>query len=136
MLDNIKKRIAEQTKDVVTASKAVNDDTELVAEYAHLFQELSDLSIEGDGDTGAKIDILLTGDGRLSVGDDLDDVVLDEIGYNLQTGTLDVPADAAIKTEYAEMKSEGDFFEESANLFESDDETHDEYEARRKEWAD
>lgn len=136
MLDNIKKRIAEQTKDVVVASRAADDDTELVAEYAHLFQELSDLSITGDGDTGAKIDILLTGDGRLSVDEDLDDVVLDEIGYNLQTGTLDVPADAAIKTEYAEMKSEGDFFEESANLFESDDETHDEYEARRKEWAD
>ena len=135
MLDNIKKRIAEQTKDVVVASRAADDDTELVAEFAHLFQELSDLSIEGDED-GAKIDILLTGDGRLSVDEDLDDVVLDEIGYNLQTGTLDVPAHAAIKTEYAEMKSEGDFFEESANLFESDDETHDEYEARRKEWAD
>jgi hypothetical protein len=135
MLDNIKKRIAEQTKDVVVASRAANDDTELVAEFAHLFQELSDLSVTGDED-GAKIDILLTGDGRLSVDDDLDDVVLDEIGYNLQTGTLDVPADAAIKTEYAEMKSEGDFLQESANLFESDDETHDEYEARRKEWAD
>jgi hypothetical protein len=136
MLDNIKKRIAEQTKDVVAASRAADDDTMLVAEYAHLFQELSDLSIEGDGDSGAKIDILLTGDGKLSVDDDLDDVVLDEIGYNLQTGTLDVPADAAIKTEYAAMKSEDDFYTESTNLFQESDESNEEYEARCAQYAD
>lgn len=136
MLDNIKKRIAEQTKDIVAMTKAADDDTMLVAEYAHLFQELSDLSIEGDGDTGAKIDILLTGDGKLSVGDDLDDVVLDEIGYNLKTGTLDVPADAAIKTEYAAMKSEDDFYTESTNLFQESDESNEEYEARCAQYAD
>lgn len=136
MLDNIKKRIAEQTKDVVAMTKAADDDTMLVAEYAHLFQELSDLSIEGDGDSGAKIDILLTGDGKLSVGDDLDDVVLDEIGYNLKTGTLDVPADAAIKTEYAAMKSEDDFYTESTNLFQESDESNEEYEARCAQYAD
>lgn len=136
MLDNIKKRIAEQTKDVIAMTKAADDDTMLVAEYAHLFQELSDLSIEGDGDSGAKIDILLTGDGKLSVGDDLDDVVLDEIGYNLKTGTLDVPADAAIKTEYAAMKSEDDFYTESTNLFQESDESNEEYEARCAQYAD
>lgn len=136
MLDNIKKRIAEQTKDVVTRAKAADDDTMLVAEYAHLFQELSDLSIDGDGDSGAKIDILLTGDGKLSVGDDLDDVVLDEIGYNLKTGTLDVPADAAIKTEYAAMKSEDDFYTESTNLYQESDESNEDYKARCDQYAD
>lgn len=132
MLDNIKKRIAEATADVVARTKAADDDTALVAEYAHMFQELSDLSIEGDGNSRS-IELLLDNDGHIDP--DLDDIELEVIGYNLKTGTLDIPSDAAVATEYATMKSEGDFYVESAGLFESDDETEDEFEARRREYA-
>lgn len=134
MLDNIKKRIAEQTADVVTRANAKDDDTALVAEYAHMFQELSDLSIEGDG-SSRSIELLLDDDGKLEP-DPIDDIELEEIGYNLKTGTIDVLSDAAIKTEYAAMKSKDDFFTESDNLFQSDDEDNEAYEARRHQYAD
>ena len=134
MLDNIKKRIAEQTADVVTRAKAEDDDTALVAEYAHMFQELSDLTVEGDG-SSRSIELLLDDDGKLEP-DPIDDIELEEIGYNLKTGTIDVLSDAAIKTEYAAMKSKGDFYTESDNLFQSDDEDNEAYEARRQQYAD
>ena len=35
MLDNIKKRIAEQTSDVISKTRFEDDDTAIVAEYAH-----------------------------------------------------------------------------------------------------
>ena len=133
MLENIKKRIAEATADVVVRKNAADDDTALVAEYAHMFQELSDLSIEGDGNSRS-IELLLNNDGQIDPDLD-DDIELDVIGYNLKTGTLDIPSDAAVTTEYAAMKNEGDFYEESAGLFETDDETHEEFEARRHEYA-
>lgn len=134
MLDNIKRRIAEQTADVVTKANTKDDDTALVAEYAHMFQELSDLSIEGDG-SSRSIELLLDDDGKLEP-DPIDDIELEEIGYNLKTGTIDVLSDAAIKTEYAAMKSKDDFFTESDNLFQSDDEDNEAYEARRHQYAD
>lgn len=134
MLDNIKKRIAEQTADVVTRANAKDDDTALVAEYAHMFQELSDLTVEGDG-SSRSIELLLDDDGKLEP-DPIDDIELEEIGYNLKTGTIDVLSDAAIKTEYAAMKSKGDFYTESDNLFQSDDEDNEAYEARRQQYAD
>ena len=134
MLDNIKRRIAEQTADVVTRANAKDDDTALVAEYAHMFQELSDLSIDGDG-SSRSIELLLDDDGKLEP-DPIDDIELEEIGYNLKTGTIDVLSDAAIKTEYAAMKSKDDFFTESDNLFQSDDEDNEAYEARRHQYAD
>lgn len=134
MLDNIKRRIAEQTADVVTKANTKDDDTALVAEYAHMFQELSDLSIDGDG-SSRSIELLLDDDGKLEP-DPIDDIELEEIGYNLKTGTIDVLSDAAIKTEYAAMKSKDDFFTESDNLFQSDDEDNEAYEARRHQYAD
>lgn len=134
MLDNIKKRIAEQTADVVAKSNATNDDTALVAEYAHMFQELSDLSIDGDG-SSRSIELLLDNDGTLDP-DDPDDIEIEELGYNLKTGTIDVLSDAAIKTEYATMKSKDDFFTESENLIEFENEDADAYEARRAQYAD
>ena len=134
MLDNIKRRIAEQTADVVTKANAKDDDTALVAEYAHMFQELSDLTVDGDG-SSRSIELLLDDDGKLEP-DPIDDIELEEIGYNLKTGTIDVLSDAAIKTEYAAMKSKDDFFTESDNLFQSDDEDNEAYEARRHQYAD
>ena len=132
MLDNIKKRIAEQTADVVTRANAKDDDTALVAEYAHMFQELSDLSIDGDG-SSRSIELLLDDDGKLEP-DPIDDIELEEIGYNLKTGTIDVLSDAAIKTEYAAMKSKDDFFTESDNLFQSDDEDNEAHQYADRSW--
>lgn len=134
MLDNIKKRIAEQTADVVAKATAVDDDTALVAEYAHMFQELEDLSIEGESDTRS-IELLLNNDGTLEP-DPVDDIELEEIGFNLKTGTIDVLSDAAIKTEYATMKSKDDFFTESENLIELENEDPDSYDVRRHQFAD
>jgi len=134
MLDNIKKRIAEQTADVVTRANAKDDDTALVAEYAHMFQELSDLTVEGDG-SSRSIELLLDDDGKLEP-DPVDDIEIEELGYNLKTGTIDVLSDAAIKTEYAAMKSKDDFFTESDNLFQANDEDNEAYEARRHQYAD
>lgn len=134
MLDNIKKRIAEQTADVVTRANAKDDDTALVAEYAHMFQELSDLTVEGDG-SSRSIELLLDDDGKLEP-DPIDDIELEEIGYNLKTGTIDVLSDAAIKTEYAAMKSKDDFFTESENLVEFENEDGDSYDARRAQYAE
>ena len=133
MLDNIKKRIAESTADIIVRENTENDDTALVAEYAHMFQELEDLSVDGDGDSRS-IELLLDNDGQIDH-DPIGDIELEEIGYNLKTGTIDVLSDAAIQTEYASMKSEGDFYEESAYLFEKDDETHEEFESRRQDYT-
>lgn len=134
MFDKIKKRIAEQTADVVVKTKPA-DDTALIAEYAHVFQELDDLSIEGtDAGKARSIEILVDNDGRLAVDDD--DIELDVIGFNLKTGTLDIPSDAAIKTEYSTMKTHDDFVSESVNLLEREDEDPDTYDARREKWAD
>ena len=135
MFDNIKKRISEQTKDVVVRSRIEDDDTAIVAEYAHLFQELSDLTMEGDGDSRS-IELLLDGDGRLDTSFDTDDdIELEELGYNIATGTIDAPSDAAITTSYANMKSEDDFYKESAELFEFNNETSEEFESRRQEYT-
>ena len=135
MFDNIKKRISEQTKDVVVRSRIEDDDTAIVAEYAHLFQELSDLTMEGDGDSRS-IELLLDGDGRLDASFDTDDdIELEELGYNIATGTIDAPSDAAITTSYANMKSEDDFYKESAELFEFNNETSEEFESRRQEYT-
>lgn len=134
MLDNIKKRIAEQTADVVAKATVVDDDTALVAEYAHMFQELEELSIAGEGDSRS-IELLLDDDGTLEP-DPVDDIELEEIGFNLKTGTIDVLSDAAIKTEYATMKSKDDFFTESENLIEFENEDADSYDARRHQFAD
>lgn len=134
MLDNIKKRIAEQTSDVIAKTNVEDDDTALVAEYAHMFQELKELSIDGEGDSRS-IELLLDDDGTLEP-DPVDDIELEEIGFNLKTGTIDVLSDAAIKTEYATMKSKDDFFTESENLIEFENEDADSYDARRHQFAD
>lgn len=134
MLDNIKKRIAEQTSDIIAKTNVEDDDTALVAEYAHTFQELKELSIDGEGDSRS-IELLLDDDGTLEP-DPVDDIELEEIGFNLKTGTIDVLSDAAIKTEYATMKSKDDFFTESENLIEFENEDADSYDARRHQFAD
>ena len=134
MFDNIKKRIADNTADIIIKSKAANDDTALVAEYCQVIEELSDLTVDGDG-SSRSIELLLDNNGELEP-DEIDDIELEEIGYNLKTGTIDVLSDAAITTEYASMKSEDYFFTESENLIELENEDPDSYDERRKRYAE
>lgn len=134
MFDNIKKRIAEQTAEVVNRTNVLEDDTAIVAEYARMFQELDDLSIEGEPEARS-IEMLIDNDGRLEP-DPLDDIEIEELGFNIKTGTIDVLSDAAIKTEYATMKSKDDFFEESENLVQFENEDVDSYDARRAQFAE
>lgn len=133
MFDNIKKRIAAETENIVKPN--VSDDSAVIAEYAHLFQELDDLSLEGEEDDSKSIDILLDDDGNIDI-DDPDDIEIEELGYNLSTGQISVLSDAAIKTEYATMKSKDDFVMESDNLLEFENEDVDSYESRKAKYAD
>lgn len=131
MLDYIREQVALKTGGT---KQPQDDDTALVAEYAHLFQELDDISVEGTEENKMRpIDIPLNGDGQLD--GELDDLEIEEIGYNMATGTISVPADAAIQAEYAQMKTEGEFINESYNLIQRDEESHDDYEARREQYA-
>lgn len=133
MLDNIKKRIADNSAVIMAKNNLMNDDTAMVAEYAQMFQELEELSVDGDNER--KLDLMLDDDGKLEH-DPIDDIELEEIGYNLKTGTIDVLSDAAIQTEYAMMKSKDHFISESENLIELDNEDVDSYDERRMKYAD
>lgn len=134
MLDNIKKRIADSTAEVVAKKSVEDDDNAIVVEYAHIFQELKELTVEGE-EGSRSIELLLDNDGALKP-DPIDDIELEEIGFNLKTGTIDVLSDAAIKTEYASMKSKDDFYTESENLLEFENEDADSYDARRAKFAE
>lgn len=135
MLDYIKKEIARRTADK-TASAPVDDDTALVLEYSHIFQELDDLSIEGSEENKMRpLDIPLDDEGQLD-DDDFDDIEIEEIGYNVATGTLNVASDASIKAEYALMKTHDDFIEESFNLIQQEHESDVDYTARRIQFAE
>lgn len=134
MLDNIKKRIAEQTSDVISKTRFEDDDTAIVAEYAHAIQELEELTIEGEPGSRS-IELLLDNEGLLEP-DPVDDIEFEEIGFNLKTGTIDVLSDAAIQTEYATMKSKDDFYTESENLIQLDNEDVDAFDDRRARYTD
>lgn len=134
MFENIKNRISEQAQEY--SNKPVADDTATIAEYAHLFQELDDLSILGeDGDNSRSIDILLDDNGSIEADGD-DDLEIEEIGFNIETGNISTLSDAAVKTEYSTMKSKDDFFTESENLIGYDNESDDDYEARKNNYAE
>lgn len=107
MFDFIKKQIAETCGP--EANTATHDDSELIVECAHLFQELSDLSVEGadaNRDRAISIDIPIE-----------DDIELDSIEINLKDGRLtDVPMDATVQeSNYTTMKTFNDFYQEAAS---------------------
>lgn len=89
-----------------TSNEVPND---VIVEYARLFQELDDISIEGD-DTGRErklgIDIPLE-----------DDLEIETIEFNLNDGRVtDVPGDATVaESSYESMKTYEEFYQEIKN---------------------
>lgn len=132
MLDKIKNRISERVAEINDANTV--DDSALVAEYAHIFQELDELEIKDEDDVKTTDIELPIDKGNGAIDDDESEIT--SIDINLATGTSDVLPDASIKSEYALMKSEDDFVTEAANVLNYKiDETDDEFEARKNEYA-
>ena len=126
MLDFIKKQLnveAVQESDDITNDSLLDTDNSLITEYAHLFQELSDVSEEGNLESTSERGRV--GDVSISLEDDVD-IEPDIVEMNLMNGCslTDIPKDAGsdknIETESASvgMKTFDDFFEEMyANSF-------------------
>lgn len=120
MLDFIKKQLnveAVQESDDITNDSLLDTDNSLITEYAHLFQELSDVSEEGNLESTSERGRV--GDVSISLEDDVD-IEPDIVEMNLMNGCslADIPKDAGsdknIETESASvgMKTFDDFFEE------------------------
>lgn len=120
MLDFIKKQLnveAVQESDDITNDSLLDTDNSLITEYAHLFQELSDVSEEGNLESTSERGRV--GDVSISLEDDVD-IEPDIVEMNLMNGCslTDIPKDAGsdknIETESASvgMKTFDDFFEE------------------------
>ena len=113
MLDYIKKQLKERNailKQHEVVNEAMNEeiDNDVILEYAHLFQELDELSVEGS-DVGRvrklAIDIPIE-----------DDIEINTIEMDFSTGRItDVPMDAMVQEQYNRMKSFDDFYQESCN---------------------
>lgn len=117
MLDFIRKQLG--VEDLVQESNIdtdpiVDTDNSLVVEYAHLFQELSDVSEEGNVDEVSERGRI--GGVDISLEDDID-VETDIFEYDPTRGSVvDIPKDAtknSIETESAEMKTYDEFFTEA-----------------------
>lgn len=133
MLDYIKKQLEAQ-QPVTFEESDVNQeisDNELISEYASIFQELDDITVEGldaDKPRPMELDIPIE-----------DDIELDTVEFNLMDGRLvDVPMDATLNTEsfVENMKTFEDFYQEACeyiNQFprESEESVH----QRRSEYA-
>jgi hypothetical protein len=93
--------------DEIFEEQDVDSDTTL--QYAHLFQELAELTPEGSADNLVRnsiVDIPLD-----------DDIELNNIEFNIGDGRVtDVPADATLQEAfYDELKSFDDFYQEAAD---------------------
>lgn len=116
MLDYIKKQLnVDDGNSVVTESAVVNDnetndedvENSVLLEFAHLFQELDDLSETGSGALARNngIDIPLE-----------DDLEVDTVELNLMNGNVLVPGDASVQESVEpepEMKSYEEFYNEA-----------------------
>ena len=109
MLDYIKSQISARQAANKPAAPTVDDvPDEAILEYATLFQELADLSMEGN-DTSTRrmaLDIPIE-----------DDVEVTTVEFDLATGVVDdVPGDATvIESAYQGMKTFDKFYEEAFN---------------------
>ena len=117
MLDFIRKQLGveELVQESNIATDAIVDtDNSLVVEYAHLFQELSEVSEEGNVDEVSERGRI--GGVDISLEDDID-VETDIFEYDPTRGSVvDIPKDAkknSIETESAEMKTYDEFFTEA-----------------------
>lgn len=115
MLDFISKqlqeRFAAQAPSPETDEPQMND---AILEYAHLFQELDDLTAEGTESESdrpfTKIDIPIE-----------DDVEIDSLEINMMDGRVtDIPMDATVQEQmqYAQMRTYDSFFNEAYELME------------------
>lgn len=137
MLDFIKQQLGtELVQESKITDESISDtDNSLIVEYAHLFQELDDISEDGT----ATAERGRLGGVDIAIEDDID-VEPDIVEMNLMTGNIsDIPGDAAkkdsIETESAEMKTIDDFFEEmyeSSSRFERESEENHVSRIRRK----
>jgi hypothetical protein len=123
MLEYIKQQLAERYPTPTFAESNSEADTdELVVEYAHIFQELDDISVEGEDahrSRALELDIPVE-----------EDVELDTVELNLMDNRLmDVPMDVTAVTEHfnESMKTYDDFYQEACNMvqpFMREDEYH------------
>lgn len=123
MLEYIKQQLAERYPTPTFAESNPEADTdELVVEYAHIFQELDDISVEGEDahrSRALELDIPVE-----------EDVELDTVELNLMDNRLmDVPMDVTAVTEHfnESMKTYDDFYQEACNMvqpFMREDEYH------------
>lgn len=117
MLDFIRKQLGVEDlvqESNITTDDIIDTDNSLVAEYSHLFQELSEVSEEGNVDEISERGRI--GGVDISLEDDID-VETDIFEYDPTRGSVvDIPKDAtknSIETESAEMKTYDDFFTEA-----------------------
>lgn len=111
MLDYIKQQLAQQQQHIqehaVTVSEASEEQMDnAILEYAHLFDDMDDLTMEGANELRERpiLDIPLE-----------DDIELDSIEMSLTSNrVMDIPADiAAMEGAYSEQKSYNDFYQEA-----------------------
>lgn len=112
MLDYIKSQLKErgaQIKAKQEKTYAIEEDPVVLVEYAHLFQELDELTVDGSEDGQIrKISSIID----IPVEED-DDLEIESIEMNLSDGRImDVPMDATV-TEYQLMKTFDDFYQEA-----------------------
>lgn len=111
MLDYIKRQLQVQNaiakKEKATQEYHPDEDPVILTEYAHIFQELDDLTVDGEDDGLTRklaIDIPLD-----------DDLELDNIEFNLTDGRItDIPMDATVQeARYQNVKSYDQFLQEA-----------------------
>lgn len=110
MLDYIRSQInARANENTVKTPVAEDIPNDVVLEYAHLFQELDDVSIEGsEVDKARKL--------SLDIPFEDEDVEIDNIEFNLNDGRVtDVPGDASVQEAYADIKTYEKFYQEAYN---------------------
>lgn len=131
MLDYIKQQLAAQQAAMIPERFTEDDENALIAEYAHIFQELDDISVEGkDAYRARSLELEIPIE---------DDIELDTVELNLRDGrVVDVPMDAIINQEnfVENMKTYADFYLEACDAvkpFMREDAYN--LEERRQAWA-
>lgn len=112
MFDYIKSKIAENNRDVFGNNNIDTpefDEDVAIVEYAHIFQELDDISVEGEDSTRDRslaIDIPIE-----------DDLEIESIEFNISDGRItDIPMDATVQeAQYDKMKQYEEFVQEAYN---------------------
>lgn len=108
MLDYIRSQINARVNENAVKTPAAEDiPNDVIVEYAHIFQELDDVSIEGaEVDKARKM--------SLDIPFEDEDVEIDNIEFNLNDGRVtDVPGDASVQEAYADIKTYEKFYQET-----------------------